>query len=46
MVDILYDQEIEHLIKEKKPLPKDYLSKIQKAVFCLISDGIILANER
>ena len=29
MVDILNDQEIEHLIKEKKPLPKDYSAKIQ-----------------
>ncbi|MFC1857737.1 DUF6978 family protein [Thermodesulfobacteriota bacterium] len=29
MVDIITDQEIEHLIKEKKPLPEDYLAKIQ-----------------
>ena len=29
MADIISDQEIEHLIKEKKPLPEDYLAKIQ-----------------
>jgi len=29
MVDIFSDQDIQRLIKEKKPLPKDYKVKIQ-----------------
>ena len=29
MVDIFSDQDIQRLIKEKKPLPKDYKAKIQ-----------------